>query len=71
MERYVAFAGVSGTGCIAEFCSLKEAREFIEQTDNACLISEKQLKSKKFKDDDNEGHRYCSCVALEDEKKYS
>jgi len=31
MERYVAFEGVSGTGEIARFCSLKEARKFMER----------------------------------------
>lgn len=61
MERIVAFAGASGTGEIARFCTLKEAREFIADTQNSCLINLKEWKSKKFRGDHDEGHRYCSC----------
>lgn len=61
MERIVAFAGVSGTGEVAKFCFLKEAKEFIKKTENSCLINTRELKSKKFRDDHDEGHRYCSC----------
>ena len=66
MERYVAFEGVSGTGEIACFCSLKEARKFIIETKESgqqcCLLSAKERNQKKFRSDNNEGHRYCCCT---------
>lgn len=61
MERYVAFAGVQGAGNLARFCTLKNAKEFISVTEDACLINAQDLRSKKFRANEDEGHRYCEC----------
>lgn len=65
-ERIVAFAGVSGDGNIARFCTLKQAKEFISQTENCCLINKRQQETKKFRTDYDEGHRYCNCIRIEE-----
>ena len=71
-ERIVAFTkewegGAEGT--IARFCSLREAREFLNNTlfslslstSEGTLLSKRASLSQAFKNDYDEGHRYCSC----------
>lgn len=60
-ERIVAFAGVQGTGEIARFCCLGQAKKFISETKNSKLITQRERRSRTFRHDHDEGHRYCSC----------
>ena len=65
MERYVAFAGIQGNGNVASFCNLKEAKKFENETENSRMINSREKLSKKFRSDNDEGHRYCLCESGE------